>query len=301
MQRCLHCQEKTATWQCASCDVNHMFYCDGCLKVFHLHSNDQKHAALPYPSRESQKENAAAVDAANDSRAPLEFVVADDENRVVQPLPADADSIWVPGRDLLIAYVTWNMAQQAPTEDDIVRLARPTAHIICVATQENGAYVGSNKVHEEWECSVQRALGPNYVVLKSISMMALHLMVACRQFDVYSHIVGVHASSTKTGMIGGAVGNKGGLGIALTLSLKNRLSPGQSLRDAPSTQPHETQLERVPSLQGVIPTSPVGARPATPLARAPQLHSERTNRPQRKKPATLHQPTQVQRLLLRLL
>lgn len=136
------------------------------------------------------------------------------------------DAVWFPGKPLDIAYVTWNMAQNRPDARDVADYCvRPNAHIVVVCTQENGPYVGLDTQHAQWEALLKDVcLRNSYQVVASRSLWALHLIVFARKRDVCLYIREVHVDAQKTGTGKGLLGNKGGIGVGLTVSLRQSTS-----------------------------------------------------------------------------
>jgi hypothetical protein len=165
---------------------------------------------------------AAAVDEENDRR--IQMAYTDLAQPVAPPTTLVPPQPWRFGTALTITYVTWNMAQSAPPSDDSLRsIVRPTAHVIAFGTQENGPYVGSNTAHLAWQERIMRDLNADagggkptwgYRLVDALSMYATHLVVVVRD-DVAKYVDDVHSASEKTGLAG-VMGNKGGIGVALS-------------------------------------------------------------------------------------
>ena len=114
------------------------------------------------------------LDKLADSRIPLPFTCSPNDQPPEVPLGLAPDP-WSFGDNIIINFTSWNMAgieNIPPTEETIVRnssnkqkttvkvknpignihnLVTPTGHFVVYATQENGPYVGTNSVHENWE------------------------------------------------------------------------------------------------------------------------------------------------------
>lgn len=166
----------------------------------------------------------------NEESFPIPVVCEDDENAT----PQCASATWAPGKKLIVAYVTWNMAQKDPVPHEISSYCvRPNAHIVVVSTQENGPYVGLNDKHREWERLLDDiALQGKYHPIAAQTLWAIHLMVFVRKRDVAAYVREVHIGIHKTGAVKGTCGNKGGVAVALTVSLRRStalraLSPTQ--------------------------------------------------------------------------
>lgn len=177
--------------------------------------------------------SASQIDGRNDRAVPLPFEI--EEETFVIPsctadeqtgLPGSYDGSWAPGKPLQIAFVTWNMAQcdVLRTEDDVCQhCIRPNAHLVVVSTQENGPYVGLNTAHRQWQSIVdEAALQGRYTCVMQQTMWAIHLAVFARTRDVAPHIANVHVDTQRTGALKGLCGNKGGVGVALTVSMRPR-------------------------------------------------------------------------------
>ncbi|CAG9583633.1 endonuclease/exonuclease/phosphatase_-_putative [Leishmania major strain Friedlin] len=131
------------------------------------------------------------------------------------------DKIWIPGKPLRIAYVTWNMASKRPRTGEVsAHCIYPNAHLVVVGTQENGPYVMSNKRQRRWTKIVSHAcLGGQYELVGQHHMWAVQMLVFARRRDVAHYISRAHASHVKTGLLNGLGGNKGGVAVGLVLSL----------------------------------------------------------------------------------
>lgn len=131
------------------------------------------------------------------------------------------DKLWCPGKPLRIAYVTWNMANNRPRMDEVsAYCVHPNAHLIVVGTQENGPYMGSNKMQNRWAKTVRDVcLGGQYELVGKHHMWAVHMLVFARKRDVAKYVSRAHTSHVKTGLLNGLGGNKGGVAVGLVLSL----------------------------------------------------------------------------------
>lgn len=172
---------------------------------------------------------------------------------------------WTPGKPLQLFYGTWNMAQKDCKADEISNnFIAPNAHIIAVCTQENGPYVGSNVAHTRWE-TVLTSILPEYTRVEAVGMWATHLMVFARTTDVLPYVTEVHTSYVKTGSMGNSLGNKGGIGIGLSIRLYNSQRRGGAIipnnnvpLDSPAEQPevHPNHIGTQPApSSSTIPTA----------------------------------------------
>lgn len=131
------------------------------------------------------------------------------------------DKYWRPGKPLRIAYITWNMANKAARFGEISSYCiHPNAHLIVVGTQENGPYLFSTGEQTRWAHAVtQHCLGDQYELVGKHAMWAIQLLVFARRRDIVQYVSQVHTSHVKTGLMKGLGGNKGGVAVALTLSM----------------------------------------------------------------------------------
>ncbi|KAK9760208.1 hypothetical protein K7432_016027, partial [Basidiobolus ranarum] len=139
-----------------------------------------------------------------------------------------------PDKDSLKVYVgTWNMygkpapktlhpfietptrAQPSITPYLSTKLTHPY-HLLVIGTQECQRPISESVLFpskEEWENQLIELLGPQYVLVKTETMVALHLAVfvwkECKHW-----IKAKHSGQVATG-IGGVIANKGGVGISL--------------------------------------------------------------------------------------
>ena len=131
---------------------------------------------------------------------------------------------WRPGHELRVTCCTWNMEAKGPPENLSNFAESETFHILAVGSQEcmrsiQKSFIFSDK--EDWEKAVTTHIGERYVLLESITLVATHLMVFARA-DVLCHITKstIAKERVATG-IGGAMGNKGGMGISFILGPVN--------------------------------------------------------------------------------
>lgn len=86
----------------------------------------------------------------------------------------------VKGQKLRIYAVTWNMHGKLPTEMGRLLPVHPAPHIYVVASQECMRSISKSLVvqsKEQWETRLARTLGSDYVMLRSHTMVAIHLAV----------------------------------------------------------------------------------------------------------------------------
>jgi hypothetical protein len=157
-----------------------------------------------------------------DIKRDAEIVVPFTVDKETYPLPQISPPPWTPGQDLVVLIYTWNMAQETARAAEVREHGiRPIAHIIVVSTQENGPYVGTNDAHAAWRSMVVSAcLGGHYDVVGEGSQWALHMLVLARKSDVAKYCREGEVGACKTGELAGLMGNKGGIGIGLRLSLR---------------------------------------------------------------------------------
>lgn len=86
----------------------------------------------------------------------------------------------VKAQKLRIYAITWNMHGKLPTEMGRLLPVHPAPHIYIVASQECMRSISKSLVvqsKEQWETRLARTLGPDYVMLRSHTMVAIHLAV----------------------------------------------------------------------------------------------------------------------------
>ncbi|KPA80007.1 putative endonuclease/exonuclease/phosphatase [Leptomonas pyrrhocoris] len=171
------------------------------------------------------------------------------------------DKLWCPGKPLRIAYVTWNMANKEPRMDEVsAHCIHPNAHLVVVGTQENGPYIGTNKLQNKWARTIgDVCLGGQYELVGKHHMWAIQMLVFARKRDVAKYVSRPHASHVKTGLMNGLGGNKGGVAVGLVLSLTpkfNELSHGATTQRAVTTAPPSPRGERVRAPAGSINARP---------------------------------------------
>ncbi|ORX91022.1 DNase I-like protein [Basidiobolus meristosporus CBS 931.73] len=89
-------------------------------------------------------------------------------------------------------------------------------HLLVIGTQECQRPISESVLFpskEEWEKQLEEVLSPQYVLVKSETMAALHLAVFVWK-DCRHWIKARHSAQVATG-IGGIIGNKGGVGISI--------------------------------------------------------------------------------------
>ncbi|RNF17903.1 endonuclease/Exonuclease/phosphatase [Trypanosoma conorhini] len=131
------------------------------------------------------------------------------------------EKMWAPGKPLRISYVSWNMGHKSPNLGEVAKYCiHPNAHIVVVCTQENGKRLLVKKDRNEWEKHVARTcLLEKYVLLGRKELWYIQLLVYVRRKDVASYIRCIGTTSVKTGVARGLCGNKGGVAVALSISM----------------------------------------------------------------------------------
>lgn len=160
----------------------------------------------------------------------------------------EIDRTWMPGKELRISYVTWNMANREPNAMQVSsQCIHPNGHIVVIATQENGPYIGSNRAQKEFEKLVSSVCLKNeYDVVGIKKMWALHLMVLARRRDVAQYVSHVETAKVSSGILG-VGGNKGAVGVSLTIHLSS-ISCGPSIpvwtveKQSQSSVPEESRV-----------------------------------------------------------
>eukprot|EP00936_MAST-01D_sp_MAST-1D-sp1_P002038 g2038.t1 len=121
------------------------------------------------------------------------------------------------GRVRVLA-VTWNLHGQPPPEDLTTLLPRGKFHIYAIGTEECERSIAVSLIFQRkkaWEAKLRSTLGPDYSMLMSHTLQAIHMIVY-----VHSALVplidNIESSAVATG-IGNALGNKGGIGISFRL------------------------------------------------------------------------------------
>ncbi|KAK9728505.1 hypothetical protein K7432_000987 [Basidiobolus ranarum] len=136
-------------------------------------------------------------------------------------------------KSLKIFCGTWNMYGKPPPKDLDPFIEKPTQktpsvtpylshqtghpyHLLVIGTQECQRPISESVLFpskEEWEKQLVELLSPQYVLIKSETMAALHLAVFVWR-DCRHWIKATHSAQVATG-IGGVIGNKGGVGISV--------------------------------------------------------------------------------------
>ncbi|RNF08905.1 endonuclease/Exonuclease/phosphatase [Trypanosoma rangeli] len=143
-------------------------------------------------------------------------------NEETCPVPVSlSENMWVPGKPLRISYVSWNMGHRCPNFEDVARYCiHPNAHIVVVCTQENGTRLLVNSDRRKWKKHVDHTcLDGKYVLVGRKELWYIQLLVYARREDVASYIRCSDATSVRTGIANGLCGNKGGVAVALSISM----------------------------------------------------------------------------------
>lgn len=183
---------------------------------------------LPFTRPPSTVEEALheKIDKANDAMHTLPFSPKIDSVEVEKVCPDEHGSTceertWRPGKPLRVAYVTWNMAGRSANVQQLSSSCiHPNAHIIIIATQENGPYIGTNSSQRAFEKIVTRdCLKDQYIKIAFKRLWACHMMVLARKRDVAFYVSHVHTSKVPCGLLGFG-GNKGAIGVAFSICVR---------------------------------------------------------------------------------
>lgn len=192
------------------------------------------------------------VDVVNDARLKVPYEINAETFEVPRACPDDhltgEAHYWLPGKSLRIAYISWNMASSVPRTTEVASFGiHPNAHIIVVGTQENGPYLGSNRHQRAWMRTVEsECLRDTYTLVGKSHMWAIHIMVFARTRDVARYVSLQETSAVPTGMLGGLGGNKGGVAVALAISLTPIPSTTEGVRNAEKHVPLDSSHEKEP-------------------------------------------------------
>ena len=140
-----------------------------------------------------------------------------------QSVPNSA-SAFTPGSKLNIFTATWNMEGKGlPTAQDLALLLpkHEERHILAFASQEclrtiPKSFLKSEK--SDWENLLSQTLGIKYSMLVAETLVATHIVVFVRS-DVRSVICesSIESANVTTGLLGGNLGNKGGVGVSFVV------------------------------------------------------------------------------------
>jgi hypothetical protein len=120
----------------------------------------------------------------------------------------------------MIRIVTWNQeAKETPTPEELTNILFPCRkyHIIAVGTQECENTFAKSIItpsKAKWEATLEAALGMDYDVVRSHSLQTSHIILFAHKSIVHL-LSNVRSRAVPTG-IGDTLGNKGGIGIALS-------------------------------------------------------------------------------------
>ena len=124
---------------------------------------------------------------------------------------------------LAVLCVTWNLNGKIPTEDLKPLLLSPDGSpidIYVIGTQESGGTIGRGLLPGRgalgaWESLLAAALGPGYTMVAAHALAATHLAIFVSD-GVLPFVRHARSAHVATG-VGNVLGNKGGVGIALSL------------------------------------------------------------------------------------
>lgn len=119
-----------------------------------------------------------------------------------------------------VMVITWNLQAQKPPQDLASILQPGKFHLYAIGTEECCNTIAKSmifKSKKEWELCLQLALGEEYSMIASHGLQAIHNIVFAHQ-SVLPLIQekSVRSCAIPTGL-GNQMGNKGGVGITLTL------------------------------------------------------------------------------------
>eukprot|EP00760_Papus_ankaliazontas_P031664 PhM_4_TR5391/c0_g1_i1/m.84235/K20278/INPP5E; inositol polyphosphate 5-phosphatase INPP5E len=207
---CVHCEVARAVKTCVDC-VDYPVACLACWARHH--TLPQEHRCLeggvcdPSVLDVRLGELYADVGSGAERHALLSYLPPSLQNA----------STWVPGKPLEVFVGTWNMESHAAPEDLTPFLPRDAFHIIFIGTQECGGYLSGGDQRTLWEMQLMSHLGRNnYIKVKSHSMMAIHAVLFVHT-QVAKYVQIVESAQESTGFLGGALGNKGGVGIGVVI------------------------------------------------------------------------------------
>lgn len=120
----------------------------------------------------------------------------------------------IKAQQLRIYAVTWNMHGKLPSELGRLLPVHPAPHIYIVASQECMRSISKSLVvqsKEQWEQRLARALSPDYVMLRSHTMVAIHLAVFIHT-SLRPLVSAIRSSDIGTGWA--KQGNKGAVAVS---------------------------------------------------------------------------------------
>lgn len=135
-----------------------------------------------------------------------------------------------------VLALTWNMFGK-PCPDDISNLIPEDVkhHVYAIGTQECLRSIATSLIvqtKKQWEDRLQNHLGDDYVMLRSHSQGATHLVVFVHR-SIVSYVTDIDSADVVTGT-GNVIGNKGGIAVSFKLGDKTilfvccHLSSGQN-------------------------------------------------------------------------
>merc|ERR1719238_38544 len=119
---------------------------------------------------------------------------------------------------LRVRCCAWNLHAKPPPGDLSSMLPAGRYHLYVVGSSECTHSIAASVVRRDkskWEAAVRKAIGPGYTKLRSHALQAIHLIVFAHD-DVLPLVSGVQSAAVPCGLAN-KLGNKGGVGIALTV------------------------------------------------------------------------------------
>lgn len=113
---------------------------------------------------------------------------------------------------------TWNMHAKKPRDDLRLWIRWQQYHIVAVGSEECVHSIAKSVVFtskKAWEDQLKAALGPEYVLVTSHALTAIHNVVFVHT-SLVPLLGNIQSDAVATGL-GNQLGNKGGVGIAFTL------------------------------------------------------------------------------------
>jgi hypothetical protein len=120
-------------------------------------------------------------------------------------------------KKLFVRVITWNLCGQMPPPiEDTCKVLIPGSryHIYVIGSEECERTIAQSAINpskRNWEEYLSRALGADYVPIRSHTLQAIHLMVFAH-YTIARYISCVSSAAVSTG-IGNTLGNKGGVGV----------------------------------------------------------------------------------------
>ncbi|KAL0490618.1 phosphatidylinositol phosphatase [Acrasis kona] len=127
---------------------------------------------------------------------------------------------------LKLYIMTWNMQGKNLPKAEEIKVFMPFSyhHMYVFGTQECERSIGASMLNpskQKWEATLIEVMGSKYVMIKSHTMMAIHIVIFVRR-EIQHLITNITVSNVATGLAD-SIGNKGSASISFTFCNSTKL------------------------------------------------------------------------------